>query len=446
MNPRYVAALAVLASLTTATNALADCPVYAEMQETKAAFHKAVAAEKAGRLKEALALYVRAGERGAWCSGEADGDNVNVMAAAQRAAAIALPLAKAAEQKGNLREALDLYEQGAYLGPADRVRLAIARANADDVGVVEHALDVARKRESYASSIPAGIAAAGPYKQDAALVAELKSMPMKGAERALTREATAFNEQYLNDFVQLVQARPEPKGDIQSLMQNAASAASVDAPERVFLQKWPNDLLEQSRAALAKADEWARIGSATGAYHDAAVRTTIETCTRERARQRAATLARVYNGAPELLEAAKAYYKLGYAREGAHSDADAARADAERERAIDQVNAQASTLGDGAERRGRFTLAIGYYGVAGADAKKRAVEERQRQTMLTQAEPDIAAARALAATLSDPAVVAAMKQQAQAARAAAAAAQKQKPSDKDSAKSASDLERELGLR
>lgn len=446
MTPRYVAAFAVLASLATATNALADCPVYAEMQETKAAFPKAVAAEKAGRLKEALALYVRAGERGAWCSGETDGDNIHVKSAAERAAALALPLAKAAEQKGNLREALDLYEQGAHLASADRVLLAIARANADDVATVEHALDVARNRNSFASNIPAGLAAAGPYKQDAALVAELRAMPLKGAERALAREATAFNEQYLKDFVQLVQGRPEPKGDMQSLMLSAARTAAADSPERAFMQKWPNDLLTQSRAELAKTDEWARIGSATGAYHDDAVRATIETRARERARQRAATLARVYSGAPELLEAAKAYYDLGYAREGAHSDADAARADTERQRAIDQIKEQASTLGDGADRQGRFTLAMGYYSVAGADAKKRAVEERQRQAMLTQAQPDIAAARALAAKFSDPAAVAAIKKQAEAARAAAGAAQKQKPSDRDSARSASDLEQELGLR
>jgi hypothetical protein len=432
MTPRHVATLIALACLATATNAFADggCTVDPK------AYRNAVAAEKAGRLKEALGFYLAAGERSG-CGGQTPS---NTKSAAERAAAIALPLAKAAEQKGDLEGALALYEQGAYFANADRVLMTIIRAKSDDMNVVGRGFKVFGEREFIVRDYPVSIAAAGEYVPDPAVLAELEGLVAKGVERALAREAAAFNEQYLKDLVQLVQSRPEPKADMQSMMQAAVKAATGDTADQAFQQKWPEDLMKKGQKEIGVAFAWTGVGLVQGG------RTPLVTRGVERAQQRAATLSKLYSGAPELLKAAKAYSDAGYPASLGGNPPEWDRFKSDQQRTIDQVKAQALKLGDEADARGRFTLAMAYYDAAENEAKRLASTKKLEQVAMKQAQPDIDALTKAATRLSDPATIAAMKTQAEGARAAVAAAQKQKPSDKDNAKRASDLERELGLK
>jgi tetratricopeptide (TPR) repeat protein len=432
MTPRHIATVIALACLATATNASADggCTVNPK------AYPNAVAAEKAGRLKEALGLYLDAGERSG-CGGQSTS---NIKSAAERAAAIALPLAKAAEQKGDLEEAFKLYEQGAYFANADRVLMTIVRAKSDDMNVVGRGFKVFGERELSAAQMPISVAAAGGYVPNPTLVAELEGMVATGVERALAREAAAFNEQYLTDLVQLVQSRPEPKADMQSMMQAAVQTVTTGNADTAFHQKWPEDLMKKGQKEIGVAFAWTGVGLVQGG------RTPLVTRGVERAQQRAATLVKLYSGAPELLKAAVAYSDAGYPASLGGNPPEWDRFKSEQRRAIDQIKAQAVKLGDEADARSRFTLAIAYYDVAEASDKKVATSKKQQQVFMKQAQSDVDALNKVKANLSDPATIAAMKTQAEAARAAVAAAQKQKPSDKDSAKSASDLEKELGLK
>ena len=93
---RPIAALATAAfALLTGANAFADCPItQEEIKATLRAFPAAQAAEKAGKHGQALALYVAA--QGPTCD-----PNPNAAAAATRAAALASPLAAAAEKSGD---------------------------------------------------------------------------------------------------------------------------------------------------------------------------------------------------------------------------------------------------------------------------------------------------------------------------------------------------------
>jgi hypothetical protein len=227
---------------------------------------------------------------------------------------------------------------------------------------------------------------------------------------------------------------------MQSMMQAAMKAATGDTADQAFHQKWPENLMEKGQKEIGVAFAWAGVGLVQGG------RTPLVTRGVERAQQRAATLVKLYSGAPELLEAAKAYSDAGYPASLGGNPPEWDRFKSEQQRAIDQVKAQALKLGDEADARSRFTLAIAYYDVAEAEAKRLAATKKLEQVAMKQAQPDIDAMTKAAASLSDPATIAAMKKQAEAARAAAAAAQKQKPSDKGNAKSATDLEKELGLK
>ena len=164
--------------------------------------------------------------------------------------------------------------------------------------------------------------------------------------------------------------------------------------------------------------------------------------------ERFSRLTTVYSGAPALLKAAKGYHDVGLTIGWGtfNSSGKLEQAQSDTQRAVDQIKAQAVRLGDEADARGRFTLAMAYYDAAENEAKLLASQKRLEQVAMKQLQPDIDALSKVAANMSDPATIAAMKKQAEAARSAAAAMQKQKPTAKDSAKSASDLEKELGLK
>ena len=125
---RLIAAAVLVAA--AATPSFADCPVTAqEAKEILAALPAAQAAERAGRVNDALALYVKA--QGFLCDG-----NPNAADAARRAAALALPLAASAEKDGRLADAFELYEQGGHYAAADRTLMALLRRSPDDVALV----------------------------------------------------------------------------------------------------------------------------------------------------------------------------------------------------------------------------------------------------------------------------------------------------------------------
>ncbi|MGE3958649.1 MAG: hypothetical protein AB7H96_18195 [Vicinamibacterales bacterium] len=414
---KILAATALFAAI--ATPALADCPVTAtEAQEILRAFPAAEAAERSNRLTDALDLYVKA--QGFLCDG-----NPNAAQAARRAAALSLPFAKAAEQRGTFDEAFRRYEQGGHYGLADRALLSHLRRHPDDVSLVGRHIShfAQRSLASFAENHRDQLAAAGAYLSDATLRSELEAMPTRGIERAMTREAAAFDERYLAERVRLVQARPEPDADNMAAMQSAIAA------EEAFRKKWPGDLVKQAQEQLLLARQWAAI-----VPDGEALRTRTDEATRARAESRASILIEKYAGAPEMLEAAADYYRSLEHLTPAESR-------------VTRVRSRAATLGDRARAEGRFTLAIDYYDVAGLSEKAELVRAQRQEAVMQRARPAIdearRAAEAIAAQFGDPAVVDAMKKEAEAARAAAEAA---KAAPASRTKGTADLERELGLR
>lgn len=406
----------------TAASASADCPVtQKETQEILRAFPAAQAAEKANRPKDALVLYAQA--QGYLCDG-----NPNAAAAARRAAVLAPPLAKVAEQQGAFEEAFELYEQGGHYAAADRALMALLRQRPDDVALVGRYITHFENRAlaSFAENHQPQIAAAGAYGVDAALRTELAAMPAKGIERALAKEKTSFDERYLAERMRLVQSRPEPSPANMEAVQAAMAA------EQAFRQKYPVDLVQQAQEQLRLARRWASIAP----QGDTLV-TQVDARTLAQAEARAATLAASYAGAPEFLEAAASYY-------GSVDHLKPAEA------RIAQLKKQASLLGDQARGRARYALAIDYYSFAGLSEKADATRAQQRQAAMQQMQPEIDAARKAAETIAgqfDPATVEALKRQAAAAQAAAAAAAAgvtTRPAARD--KQTADMERELGLR
>jgi hypothetical protein len=412
---RHHVVAAAIVCAAVSNPAFADCPVTAqEAKEVRQAYGSAQAAERAGRHEDALALYLKA--QGFLCDG-----NPNAADAARRAAALARPLATSAEQQGRLADAFEVYEQGGHFAAADRALLALLRKTPDDVALVERHVRHFQHRAlpSFAQNHADQLAAAGPYTPDDTLRRELEAMPARGLERALAKESAAFNDQYLAERVRLVQGRPEPTPAAMDAVQRAVAA------EQAFGQKWKTDLVKEAQDQLTLVRRWAALG-------DDALRSRGEAQALALAESRAATLAAKYAGAPELLEAAATYYR----------SVDHLRPSATR---VAQVAAQARTLGDQARAQGRFTLAIAYYDVAGADDRAEATRaEQQQQRAMRQVQPEVDAARRAAEALAaqyDAATVEAMRKQAETARDAAA---KAKPASRT--QETADLERELGLR
>lgn len=153
-----------------------------------------------------------------------------------------------------------------------------------------------------------------------------------------------------------------------------------------------------------------------------------------RAEERADTLLASYSGAPELLEAAQ-----DYGLSVSHLKPADTR--------VAAIKTLANKLGSDAEGKGRLSLAVAYFRVAGERDKAQAVQARQQQLAQQKVQPDIDAAQRVAANLreqySDPDKVDALRKQAQAAQ---TAAQAQRPGTAVSTPSAADLQKELGLK
>jgi len=399
MRPLAIFVTAATAVLTT-TNAFADCPItQEEIRATLRAFPAAQAAEKAGKPKEALALYVAA--QGPTCD-----PNPNAITAAKRAAALAGPLAAGAEQRSEWEQAFGLYEQGGHYAAADRVLMQLLRANKDDVTLVGRHYQHFRQRAepSFAENSRHQIGAAGPYVVDQTLRRELEAMPRQGMDRALAKEATLFSDVYFAERMRLTSARPEPS------YTNMNAIQATMAAEQAFQQRYPNDPVKASLAQLQLARQWASLSG-----DDALVRA-ADTQTLARADARAAALESKYADAPELLEAAGDYYR----------SVDRMAPAAPR---LARIAARAMALGDQSKAKGKLTLASAYYRLADADDKADAIRAQQQAQAMQQAQPDIDAARRMAEEMKakfDPATVDAMKKQAEAMRQAIEAAKKQR--------------------
>jgi hypothetical protein len=412
MNSRTVLMIAALA-LSMASNAVrADWDTEGERRYAEAAYVAGQAAERAGKLAEALENYQAA----------QSSYNPNAIKATQRAAQIAPALASAEEKKGNHAQAATLYDQGGHFAAADRALMTAMRAKLDSPQVVGELLKRFDERasEHFKAMQKLRLEVTGPYSPDASLVQELRTALAKGPERTLQREAAAFDANYLKERVALVRSRP----DTIDFAANMAAANS----ERAFLQKWPDELLKKSLRELGILREWSQVEP------DETVRASILTKLLRRAEERAATLMASYNGAPEFLERAQDYCSAVHDLKPA-------------EPRIASIKALAGKLGDEAEAKGQLVLAGSYFQVADDRAKAQAVQKRQEQIGLKKLQPDIDASKRLAESMreqySDPAKVEAMRKQAMAAQ---AAMQAQQPSAERTTQGAGDLQKELGLK
>lgn len=386
--------LATLAlAISISTSALADCGVgMDERNSILQAYPAAQTLERAGKMREALERYARA--QAYLC-----GPNPNESAAAKRAAQIAFPLANTEEKKGNTADAQRLYELGAHYAAADRMMMTRVRANPDSLAVVEEGIKHFQERtlEAFAINNAARLAVTGPYTPDAKYVAEIADAAKRGAERALQREVTLFNEEYLRDFVQRVQSRPDDLTDMQGI-------ANGNERERAFLQKWPEDLLKLSRAELELSHQFAML------TRDPVQEAGLTKRRVERLVQRANTLVQKFSGAPALLVAAWDY----------QFSASDGESETERNRRLVPIRELANRLGDEANAKQRLTLAADYYAAANERAKAQAARDRQNRLAQQKMQPDVdhlkRQAEALKASLGDPSRIQAMKAQAEAAR------------------------------
>jgi hypothetical protein len=260
----------------------------------------------------------------------------------------------------------------------------------------------------------------GAYQPDPRNLAEVLAMPAKGAERAFAQEAQAFDEQYLREYVQVIQSRPDDPTDFDALQ----ASANV---QQAFAQKWGQDRLKGSRDALSLVQSWIGVSS------DRAWSERTQAQRHERLEQRVATLTKSYPGAPELLEAAIDYVHA----------MNLERADTR----VGTIEAQAGRLGDEASAKHRPGLAAEYYDVARQEAKARAEQERSRQQAMAKMQPSIDQMQRQAAQIqkvfSDPAKVKAMQEQARALQRSLQEQQKAKAAGKTARPD--DLEKELGL-
>jgi hypothetical protein len=409
--------LIALGCLGTFSDALADC-AGPNLDHKKRNYERAIAFEKQGNQEQALRAYHAA--EGYAC----EDHNPYEADAAKRAAPLGLALGSAAEKKGNLRLAIELYEAGGQFSAADRALMALVRSSPDDPTVFTKARETLDERTlaSFHSNNEAALNAVGGYRPDPKHMVEVLTMPAKGAERAFQQEASAFNEQYLRDYVQLIQARPDDPTD-STAMQN------LMAKQQVFAQRWSHEPLKASGKALGLVRSWSIVTP------DALLRAKLEAQRTQRIEQRVATLTRQYSSAPELLSSAMDYY-IGAGFDQNVHDARLA-----------QIRAQSLKLGDEASAQQRYLLASDYYKVARADAKAQAAQDKQQQIVMLKMQPSIDAAKRHAEQIqkeySDPAKIQAMREQAEAMR--KSLQQQQQANAKTKAKSADDLERELGL-
>jgi hypothetical protein len=411
---RLLAALATVAALTGGNEALADCVSESTSAQVKRAFAQGEAHEKAGRDREAVYQYFAA--QAYTC----DAPNTRSAEAAKRAAPLALRAGRASEAKGDLAEAYRLYEAGGHYAAADEALVAQVRAKPDDLAL----WDRAREHFSY-RDIPAHavnnkerIAAAGPYTLERALLEFVMRQPAEGVERALKHEAAVFSEAYARDYEAMMRERHTLPGDMSSY-------TKLQATQQGFHAKWPADRFKLSRDALATARDWGH----RRLPPDAASRAALQKID-ARAVQRGDFLAQKFPGAPEVLDEAIGYYRF-----------------AQQDSKVAAVKAQAGRLGAGAEAHGALRLASKYYDTAGDDKRAQAAQARADAQAQAAMQPTLEAMQKQAAEMqkaySDPARVEEMKRR---AREQQEQLRRRQQGAKDkNAKSAEELEKELGL-
>lgn len=417
---RKITAAALLLGAFFSTHAFADCD--GSNDDAKRLLAEGKAAESQGKKQQALFKYQAA--TGYFC------EKVNPYApeAAKRAAPLGLELGAAAEKRGEWDSSKQLYEAGGHYAAADRVFMQSIRANADDARsygtAVEHFGN--RQEQWFLGNNAAALEAVKGYRPDPKLLAEVDAMPARALERLTKKEAAAFNEEYLREYVQTVQAMPDDPTDANG-MQRALSVSQA------FAQKWKGeDLMKTSRETLSDLRYWGILA------RDPQYAKTVLARTSQLVEQRTSTLRQKYSAAPKLLEHAIDYYQvLGTEDTKARSEIGATRA-------------QALKLGDESSAKQRLALAAQYYEVAGQSEKAQAARDRNQQLIAKKMQPTIDQARkqaeALQKQFGDPAKVEEMKRQAQAAQ---KALQEQKGSRVEAKaanrKAADDLEKELGL-
>lgn len=413
---RGIAALLTFAALGVSLQTQADC-AGASVKDVQKRYANAQTLDRAGRLREALGVYVAAQEY--TCE-----PNPVEAAAAKRAAQIALPLGQDAEQRKDFEAAYQLYAEGGHYAASDRALMALVRAKPDDPSVYGRAHEVLEYRASpaFQSNQKVQLQITGAYTADPKNLAEVERMPAIGAERALKAEFTAFNEQYLREFADADQSRPEDLTD-------QAAVQRFGAAQQALHQKWPNDLLKVSRDALSLTQSW------ISNMRDEALAKKFSTQRMQRIEMRVNTLTRSFHRSPQLLDAAIDYQTMQLVD------------DATRAGRVKSIREQAAALGDQAQSQRRLLLASEYFRVARLEDKAKAAQEQSRQLAMTKMQPDIDRAQKQAEQLqkefSDPAKAKAMQEQAREAQKALQA--QQKANAASNAKKADDLEKELGL-
>jgi hypothetical protein len=420
MHSRFSTIAVLLAgTLLLIGRAHADC-AGDSLSDKKRIYERAQALERAGNKEDALRGYSAA--QGYAC----EPHNPYEDDAAKRAAPLGLELGAAAEKKGDLRRAFQAYEDGGHYAVADRVFMQITRAEQDHPNAYQSALEHYRNREgAFISNNAAALRAVPGYKLDPKYMTEVRAMPAKGVERAIERERMAWNEQYLREYEQLIQSRPDDVLDADAMQRFGAA-------QQAFAQKWKDadaDPTKASRRALESLKMWGMTGGDENLHKSAQARfdQLIE--------QRATTLRTAFHRAPKLLEEAMDYYRM---RNG-----DAAQLEGE----LRAIRSQALQLANQANDKQRYMLASEYYGVAGERAKADAARAKQQQLSMQKMQPSIDEARKQAEELQkqfgDPSQVEAMRRQAEAAR--KNLQQQQQAAQKRNKQSADELEKELGL-
>lgn len=415
MNLTIPATLFGLLCLGAISNAFADCGATTTTEDTQRFYANGQKLERAGDKHGAYTAYIAAQEL--TCA-----PNPVEGPAAQRAAALAQAFGAAAEKQGDYAKAFDFYNHGGHYAVADRILMTMVRATPDDPAMFTKAREIFEDRAlpSFQSNNKVRLAATGAYQPDPKHLAEVLTMPAKGAQRAFEKEATAFSEEYLRSYVQVIQSRPDDPTDI------AAMQAAMNSRQQLA-RKWPDDPLKASLAALSLVHSW------SAASTDPVLSEKLDAQRNQRLEQRLATLTKQYSGAPELLDTAETYQLA------IHQDY------AVGQKRVAAIKAQASTLGDAASAKQRYALAAEYYSVAGEDAKAQAANDALQKAAMNKMQPQIDQMRQHAEQLqkeySDPAKVQAMKDQALAMK--KSLQQQQQSNAKTNAKRADDLEKEL---
>lgn len=419
MNSRHLAMAVLVATSLLTSHAFADCAGDG-VADKKRIYQSAQNFEREGKKEQALFAYQNA--QGYAC----EPNNPYEMDAARRAAPLGMELGQAAEKQGDLTRAFQLYEAGGHFALADRVFMESIRADQDNPGTYQRALEHYRNREgSFFSNNAAALKVTGAYKVDPKYMTEVLAMPKRGVERAAEREKAAFNEQFLREYVQLIQSQPDDTSDFAAL-QRAGDTHTA------FAKKWPNqDPMKTSRDALQAMRMWGVNGNDEEFGKSVATRVT------SLVEQRATLLRDKFFNAPKLLGDAMDFYRVLGSEAGVGGK-------------IKAIRSQARQLAADADAKQRYGLAAEYYNVAGDDAAAEASRQKQQQLAMQNMQPQIDAAQKQAEEIQkqfgDPKAVEAMRQQARAAQARIQAAQQklqQKGGDKK--KSAAELEKELGM-